>query len=86
MMNTTMQGRWLIDVREVNEVAQGSIPSSVNLPLSELPKALNLPAEEFYKKFGFSKPGRDDEIVMYCRSGMRSASACDIFKANGWKK
>lgn len=31
----------MVDVREPDEVAQGSIPSSVNLPLSELKEALD---------------------------------------------
>ena len=37
----------MIDVREPDEVVQGSIPSAVNLPLSVLPNALHLPPEEF---------------------------------------
>ncbi|EPT04133.1 hypothetical protein FOMPIDRAFT_1034817 [Fomitopsis schrenkii] len=76
--------KYLIDVREPDEVIQGSIPSSVNLPLSTLPNSLHLDPATFKAQFGFAKPWRDQEIVFYCRSGKRSASACDIAKRNGY--
>ena len=76
----------MIDVREPDEVVQGSIPSSVNLPLSVLATAIHLPAEEFKLKYGFEKPGKDQEITFYCRSGKRSATACDVAKRNGFKE
>ncbi|PCH33437.1 Rhodanese-like protein [Wolfiporia cocos MD-104 SS10] len=75
---------YLIDVREPDEVLQGSIPSSVNLPLSGLATSLHLNATEFKAKHGFEKPKHDQEVVFYCRSGKRSASACDIAKRNGF--
>ncbi|KAF4572700.1 hypothetical protein EYR40_004220 [Pleurotus pulmonarius] len=75
---------YIIDVREPDEVIQGSIPSAVNLPLSVLGNSLHLSAAAFQEKHGFTKPKRDQEIVFYCRSGKRSASACDIAKRNGY--
>ncbi|KAI0343898.1 Rhodanese-like protein [Trametopsis cervina] len=75
---------YLIDVREPDEVVQGSIPSSVNLPLSVLANSITLSAETFKQKFGWEKPRRDQEIVFYCRSGKRSSSACDIATRNGF--
>ncbi|KZT06752.1 Rhodanese-like protein [Laetiporus sulphureus 93-53] len=75
---------YLVDVREPDEVLQGSIPSSVNLPLSTLPGSLHLDAAAFKEKYGFQKPHRDQEIVFYCRSGKRAATACDIAKRNGY--
>ena len=80
------QDAYLIDVREPDEVVQGSIPSSVNLPLTILSSSINLPAEIFKKKFGWEKPLPEQEIVFYCRSGKRSASASDIARRNGYKK
>ena len=62
------------------------IPSAVNLPLSILPESLNTPAEFFQEKYGFPKPLKIQEITFYCRSGKRSASACDIAKRNGYTK
>ncbi|KAI0034900.1 Rhodanese-like domain-containing protein, partial [Vararia minispora EC-137] len=76
---------FLIDVREPDEVIQGSIPSSVNLPLSQMTAAMQVPAEEWQTKFGWPKPRPHQEIVFYCRSGKRSASASDIARRNGFK-
>jgi len=75
---------YLIDVREPDEVIQGSIPSSVNLPLSILSNSLHLEEAAFKEKHGFRKPAKGQEIVFYCRSGKRSATACDIAKRNGY--
>lgn len=76
----------MIDVREPDEVIQGSIPSSVNLPLSELAASLKLGSFKFEQKYGFKKPTEDQEIIFYCRSGKRSATASDVAKRNGYKK
>lgn len=83
---TPVQNAYLIDVREPDEVMQGSIPSSVNLPLSVLASSLNLNTQAFRSQHGFDKPGKAQEVVFYCRSGKRSASACDIAKRNGYEK
>ncbi|KAF7972696.1 hypothetical protein HWV62_17266 [Athelia sp. TMB] len=80
------QDAYLIDVREPDEVIQGSIPSSVNLPLSVISNSLHLARETFKAQHGFEKPKTSQEIVFYCRSGKRSATACDIAKRNGYTK
>ena len=80
------QNAYIVDVREPAEVLQGSIPSSVNLPLSVLADALHLGREPFRQKFGFEKPRLDQELVFYCRSGVRSTTACDVAKRNGYTK
>ncbi|KIO02431.1 hypothetical protein M404DRAFT_669414 [Pisolithus tinctorius Marx 270] len=76
---------YLIDVREPDEVIRGSIPSSVNLPLSTLATSLNLKPQDFREKYGFDKPDTTQEVVFYCRSGKRSASACDIARRHGYQ-
>ncbi|KAL4068344.1 Rhodanese-like domain-containing protein [Scleroderma yunnanense] len=76
---------YLIDVREPNEVIQGSIPSAVNLPLSVLATSLHLSPQDFRAQHGFDKPQKTQEIVFYCRSGKRSASACDIARRTGYE-
>lgn len=73
-------------MREPDEVIQGSIPSSVNLPLSTLAHSLHLAREAFAAQHGFAKPKTGQEVVFYCRSGKRSATACDIAKRNGYSK
>ncbi|KAI9057183.1 Rhodanese-like protein [Trametes sanguinea] len=76
--------KYLIDVREPDEVVQGSIPSAVNLPLSVLSSALQLPPAQFKEKFGFEKPRPNQEVTFYCRSGKRSSTAADVAKRNGY--
>ncbi|EGG07305.1 uncharacterized protein MELLADRAFT_105823 [Melampsora larici-populina 98AG31] len=75
----------LIDVREIEEVVQGNIPSSVNLPLSSLEKSLELHSDEFIKFNGFPKPNSNQKIIFYCRSGHRSHTAMEIAKLKGFK-
>jgi rhodanese-related sulfurtransferase len=76
----------LIDVREPDEVIQGMIPSAINLPLSELANSLHLHHTAFKEKHGFEKPGKNKELIFYCRSGARSTSASDVAKRNGYTK
>lgn len=83
---TGIQDKYLIDVREPDEVLQGSIPSAVNLPLSVISSAFHLPAAEFKEKFGFEKPRLEQEVTFYCRSGKRSTTASDVAKRNGYTK
>jgi len=76
--------KYLIDVREPDEVRLGAIPSAVNLPLSVLSGALHLSPDAFKAQYGFDKPKKDQEVVFYCRSGKRSTTACDVAKRNGF--
>ncbi|KAF5356332.1 hypothetical protein D9756_004256 [Leucocoprinus leucothites] len=76
---------YLVDVREPNEVIQGMIPSAVNLPLTVLADSLHLSPEAFLQKHGFDKPKKSQRVIFYCRSGMRSTSASDVAKRNGYK-
>jgi len=75
----------LIDVREPDEVIQGSIPSSVNLPLSTLSHDLEMDEGDFTKKYGYHKPAKNQPIVLYCRSGKRSDSAMSIMTGKRYK-
>ncbi|WP_080146014.1 rhodanese-like domain-containing protein [Marinilactibacillus piezotolerans] len=54
----------VIDVREEDEFTEGHIEGAKNVPLSELENRL----EEF---------GADQEYYVICRSGRRSANACE---------
>ncbi|KDQ63866.1 hypothetical protein JAAARDRAFT_29918 [Jaapia argillacea MUCL 33604] len=82
--NAPSPDAYIVDVREPDEVVQGSIPSSVNLPLSVIANSLHLDPVIFKEKHGFEKPKKDQELVFYCRSGKRSASASDVAKRNGY--
>jgi phage shock protein E len=65
-------GALIIDVRTTGEFSSGHLKNSVNIPLHNLKSSL--------KKF----PDRNRVIITCCASGMRSASAKQILKAEGY--
>lgn len=77
--------RILIDVREPNELrTTGKIPSAQNLPISSAADGFFLPAEEFEERFGFEKPGPKDEVIFYCKAGVRSRAAARLAEQAGF--
>lgn len=65
------QAHLLVDVRTAEEFASGHIPGAVNIPLQELEGRLaEVPA--------------DSPVVVYCRSGNRSAQAADLLHEAGY--
>jgi rhodanese-related sulfurtransferase len=65
-------GAFLVDVREPSEFASGSAKNAVNIPLGTIPSKI----EEFKGK---------NAVVVFCRSGNRSAHAKHILEQNGIK-
>lgn len=65
----------MLDVREDREVAEGKIPHAKHIPLGQLSSRLT----ELEKFKG--KP-----IVISCRSGQRSMSACRVLRKNGFEQ
>ena len=63
----------LVDVREPHEFQIGRIPNSRLIPLGELAKRVN-------------ELNVGDDIVVHCKSGMRSAKAMDFLKQSGFKR
>ena len=63
----------LVDVREAPEWAISDLADSVKIPLGTLPQSLE-------------KLSPQDEIVVYCRSGARSASAVQLLRRMGFEK
>jgi adenylyltransferase/sulfurtransferase len=63
----------LIDVREPHEYQICSIPGSKLIPLGEVAKRMN-------------ELNSADEIVVHCKSGMRSAKAVDLLMKSGFLK
>lgn len=63
----------LVDVREPHEFQIGRIPNSRLIPLGELPQRVN-------------ELNAGDDIVVHCKSGMRSAKAMDFLKQSGFKR
>jgi rhodanese-related sulfurtransferase len=65
------KGAQLIDVRTEAEVAQGVIDGAIHIPLHLLPlRAADIP--------------QDKPVVIYCRSGARSAQACSFMASKGY--
>lgn len=65
------KGAHLIDVRTEAEVAQGVIDGAIHIPLHLLPlRAADIP--------------QDKPVVIYCRSGARSAQACAFMASKGF--
>jgi phage shock protein E len=70
-MNELIQaGAFLVDVRTPEEFESGHVTASVNIPLDQVAERL----DEFEGK---------DHIVVFCRSGNRSAMAKAILAQNG---
>jgi phage shock protein E len=61
----------LLDVRTPEEFASGYIEGALNIPVQVLAQNLSLLP-------------KDQEIVIYCRSGNRSAQAAEILGQNGY--
>jgi molybdopterin/thiamine biosynthesis adenylyltransferase/rhodanese-related sulfurtransferase len=61
----------IIDVREPHEFQIGRIPGSILIPLGELPRRL-------------MELDKDDEYVMHCKMGGRSAKAVELMKQSGY--
>jgi sulfur-carrier protein adenylyltransferase/sulfurtransferase len=63
----------IIDVREPNEYQINRIPGSALIPLGDVPK-----------RYGELNP--DEELVVHCKSGVRSAKAADFLRSVGFKR
>jgi len=63
----------IVDVREPNEYQINRIPGSELIPLGDVPKRVN-------------ELNPDEEIVVHCKSGVRSAKAADFLRSVGFKK
>jgi rhodanese-related sulfurtransferase len=77
--------RILIDAREPAELqATGRIPGSLNIPVNSQPDSFFITAEEFEDRFGFDRPGKEQEVIFYCKAGVRSRAAAEFAKQAGW--
>lgn len=65
--------RLLLDVRTVEEYANAHIPTSVNIPLTEIETNLTRLADF-----------KNTPVVVYCRSGVRAGKAIALLQDNGF--
>lgn len=63
----------IIDVRQPQEIAAGAVPGAQAIPLHTIPMKL-------------SELGKDETLVFVCRSGQRSAQACQFLEQQGYDK
>jgi len=68
-LNSNIQ---IIDVREPVELAICKIQDTMHIPMKEIPSQIN-------------KFNKNDELVILCRSGVRSAHVCEFLINNGFK-
>jgi phage shock protein E len=66
------KGALLLDVRTPAEFAEGHIPGAKNIPVQELAARIN------------EVGPRDRHVVIYCRSGARSAAAAQLLTRAGY--
>lgn len=64
----------IVDVREEEEMAEGYIEGAVLIPLDTV-------ESDVENKIG----DKEKTVLVYCRSGRRSAIACDIMDSLGYK-
>jgi adenylyltransferase/sulfurtransferase len=63
----------LLDVREPHELEISALPNAVNIPLGQLAARL-------------SELDSADEMVIFCKSGSRSARGLELLASAGFKK
>lgn len=71
----------LLDVREPAEFAMLRIPGSINVPRGVLEQSCEWDYEETVPELA---GGREQEIVVLCRSGKRSVLAADVLLQMGY--
>ena len=69
------QSLFVLDVRTPEEYAAGHLPGAVNIPHGEL-------AARIAELAG----ARERDVVVYCRTGVRSAAALEVLGKAGFKR
>jgi phage shock protein E len=64
---------FVLDVRTPQEYAEGHVPGAVNIPHDQLASRL-------------AEVPRDQDVVLYCRSGRRAGLAADVLAAHGYRR
>jgi len=72
----------LLDIRTKAEYDEGSIPGSLLVQRGVLES--HIEKDAVWEAFNQAKPKKDDRIVLYCRSGSRSALAAKTLKMLGY--
>lgn len=52
--------------------------------MASQPDSFHIAEEDFEDRFGYPRPGRDQEVVFYCKAGVRSRAAAGLARDAGW--
>jgi rhodanese-related sulfurtransferase len=63
----------ILDVRTIPEFREGHLKNALNIPVQELADRVN-------------ELDKDDELLVYCRTGNRSSTAVEILQEAGFNK
>ena len=66
----------IIDVRSPQEFAAGHLKGALNIPLDQIQQKPDVIADL----------EKSSEVLVYCKSGARSAVACSILAQQGFKR
>jgi len=72
----------LIDVREPGKYDENNIPGSISIPRGLL--EFKIADEKFWDDEGMYVPGKDEEIIVYCKKGERGALAAETLVKLGY--
>ncbi len=80
MLQNTAAGKSqiILDVRSVEEFAEGHIPGAINISYEQIDSKLT--------KLDMLTNNKDLPLVVYCRSGRRAGIALDTLQKNGFTK
>lgn len=63
-----------------------SMSRFITYSVTEIKLACDMDKESFKSRYGFEKPDCEDDLVVCCKSGVRSKTACDLLQAKGFKR
>lgn len=78
---------YIIDLRNPDEIIKSNIfvKNARNIPMDDFLYGLNMTNYQFKKTFKFDKYNKDNYIVLFCKSGMRSRRALFFMESYGYQ-
>ncbi|KAL6402871.1 Rhodanese-like protein [Ilyonectria robusta] len=76
----------IVDVREPVELFEtGKIPGAINIPITSAVQSFHISDEDFQVAYGFDRPAKDVELLIYCKAGVRARAAAALARQAGWE-
>ncbi|MGM9983572.1 MAG: rhodanese-like domain-containing protein [Fibrobacter intestinalis] len=72
-MYKSKKGALFVDVRTPDEVSQGTVSGSINIPLQQI-------------QARFAELPKDKDLLIFCRSGRRSQAASEFLTSQGYTR